>query len=37
MLTQPVQESQMNAALAGIEALDVVAGPVTRIRVEQLQ
>jgi homoserine dehydrogenase len=36
MLTQSVRESQMNAALGGIEALDSVAGEVTRIRVEQL-
>jgi homoserine dehydrogenase len=36
MLTQHVRESQMNAALGGIEALDSVAGEVTRIRVEQL-
>ena len=36
MLTQSVRESQMNAALGGIEALDSVAGKVTRIRVEQL-
>jgi homoserine dehydrogenase len=36
MLTQTVRESQMNAALRGIEALDSVAGDVTRIRVEQL-
>jgi homoserine dehydrogenase len=36
MLTQSVRESQMNAALRGIEALDSVAGEVTRIRVEQL-
>jgi len=37
MLTQSVRESQMNAALGGIEALDSVAGEVTRIRVEQLK
>lgn len=36
MLTQTVRESQMNAALRGIEALDAVIGAVTRIRVEQL-
>jgi len=36
MLTQFVRESQMTAALAGIEALDSVAGEVTRIRLEQL-
>ena len=37
MLTQSVRESQMNAALGGIEALDAVAGEVTRIRVELLK
>jgi homoserine dehydrogenase len=37
MLTHAVRESQMDAALAGIEALETVAAPVTRIRVEQLQ
>ncbi len=36
MLTQSVRESQMKAALGGIEALDSVAGEVTRIRLEQL-
>jgi len=36
MLTQPVRESQMNAALGGIEALDSVAGEITRVRLEQL-
>jgi homoserine dehydrogenase len=36
MLTQSVRESQMNAALGGIEALDSVAGEVTRIRLEKL-
>jgi homoserine dehydrogenase len=36
MLTQTVRESQMNAALSGIEALDSVVGAITRIRVEQL-
>jgi homoserine dehydrogenase len=36
MLTHRVTESKMNAALAEIEALDAVAEPVTRIRVEQL-
>jgi homoserine dehydrogenase len=36
MLSQSVRESQMNAALGGIEALDSVAGEVTRIRLEQL-
>lgn len=37
MLTHSVRESQMNAALHGIEALETVAGEVTRIRVETLQ
>jgi homoserine dehydrogenase len=37
MLTHSVRESQMNAALSGIEALEAVAGEVTRIRVEQLK
>ena len=37
MLTQPVRESQMSTALRRIEALDSVAGEVTRIRVEQLK
>ena len=37
MLTQSVRESQMNAALGAIEALDSVAGQVTRIRLEQLK
>jgi len=37
MLTHTVSESQMNGALAEIEALDAVAGAVTRIRVEQLK
>ena len=36
MLTQSVRESQMNAALGGVEALDSVAGEVTRIRLEKL-
>ena len=36
MLTHSVRESQMNVALGGIEALDAVAGEVTRIRLEQL-
>ncbi len=36
MLTHSVREAQMMAALGGIEALDSVAGEVTRIRVEQL-
>ena len=36
LLTHPVREGQMNAALSEIEALHSVAGPVTRLRVEQL-
>jgi homoserine dehydrogenase len=36
MLTHRVSERQMNAALARIEALDVVRTAVTRIRVESL-
>jgi homoserine dehydrogenase len=36
MLTHRVTERQMNAAIAKIEALDSVAGTVTRIRVENL-
>ncbi|MCB1802380.1 MAG: homoserine dehydrogenase [Gammaproteobacteria bacterium] len=36
IFTQTVQESRMSAALRGIEALETVAGAVTRIRVEQL-
>ena len=35
-LTHPVREAQMDAALARVAALDTVTGPVTRIRVEQL-
>ena len=34
LLTGKVQERQMNKAIAAIEALDQVAGKVTRIRVE---
>lgn len=36
MLTHRVVERQMNAAIARIEALDAVQGPVTRIRLESL-
>ncbi|MGF1644769.1 MAG: homoserine dehydrogenase [Thiotrichales bacterium] len=36
MLTQRVREGDMNAAIALIEALPVVSGTVTRIRVESL-
>lgn len=37
LLTNCVQEKQMNAAIALIEALDIVEGDVTRIRVEALK
>jgi homoserine dehydrogenase len=36
MLTRQVREKQMNQAIARIEALDALHGPVTRIRVEHL-
>ena len=36
MLTHRVVEGNMNDAIAGIEALPVIEGPVTRIRVETL-
>ncbi len=36
MLTQRIQESQMNQAIASIEGLSSVSGEVTRIRVENL-
>ncbi|MCA1804457.1 MAG: homoserine dehydrogenase [Xanthomonadaceae bacterium] len=36
MLTRRVREQQMNQAIARIEALDALHGPVTRIRVEHL-
>jgi len=36
MLTQRVIENQMNEAIRRIEALDVIDGDVTRIRLEQL-
>lgn len=37
ILTQCVQEKQMNTAIAQIEALDDIDGDVTRIRVEHLE
>lgn len=37
MLTHQVQEKQMNAAIAKIEALDSIRDKVTRIRVEELK
>lgn len=36
MLTHTVIEGQMNKAIKAIEALDSIAGPVTRIRLEHL-
>ncbi len=36
MLTHAVREENMNAAILSLEALDDIAGPVTRIRVENL-
>ncbi len=36
MLTQPVLEATMNAAIRDIEALDAIEGPVVRIRLESL-
>ncbi|WP_426417227.1 homoserine dehydrogenase [Aestuariirhabdus sp. LZHN29] len=36
MLTHSVQESQMNSAITDLEALDVVSGQVTRIRMDHL-
>ncbi len=36
MLTHQIIEENMNRAIAQIEALDAVQGPVTRIRMEQL-
>ncbi|ABA58907.1 homoserine dehydrogenase [Nitrosococcus oceani ATCC 19707] len=36
MLTQPVLERNMNEAIRRIEALESIAGPVTRIRLETL-
>ena len=37
MLTHETREKQINAAIAAIEALPVVSGKVTRIRLEELQ
>ncbi len=36
LLTNTVAEAKMNTALAQIEAMDTVVGPVTRLRVEHL-
>jgi len=36
LLTHRVLEQHMNDAIAALEALDDIAGPVMRIRVEQL-
>ena len=36
LLTKVVNEGEMNAAIAKIEALSVVTGKITRIRVESL-
>ena len=36
MLTHETQERNLNAAIVAIEALPVVAGRVTRIRLEEL-
>ena len=36
MLTHETREKQINAAISAIEALDVVSGKVTRIRLEEL-
>ncbi|KPJ95708.1 MAG: homoserine dehydrogenase [Gammaproteobacteria bacterium SG8_11] len=37
MLTHRVMEGSMNQAIADIEALDTISGPITRIRLEQLK
>jgi len=37
MLTHQAREKQINAAMKKIEALPVVTGKVTRIRLEELQ
>jgi len=37
LLTHPVREAQMDAALERVAALDTISGPLTRIRVEQLE
>ncbi|MEL0028022.1 MAG: ACT domain-containing protein [Perlucidibaca sp.] len=36
LLTKPVLEREMNRAIAELEALSDIAGPVTRIRMETL-
>jgi len=36
LLTKPVVEREMNRAIAELEALSDIAGPVTRIRMESL-
>ena len=36
LLTHRVQERDMNVAIAALEALDEIAGPLMRVRVEQL-
>lgn len=36
MLTHSAREKQINAVIRGLESLDVIRGPVTRIRVEYL-
>ncbi|MCP4993813.1 MAG: homoserine dehydrogenase [Gammaproteobacteria bacterium] len=36
LLTHVVQERQMNSAMAAMDALDAVVGPIVRIRVEHL-
>jgi homoserine dehydrogenase len=36
MLTHQTREKRVNAAIAKIEALDVVAGKVTKLRMEAL-
>jgi len=37
MITHRVQERELNGALAQIEALDTIKGPVIRIRLETLK
>ena len=37
MLTHVVVEGSMNQAIADIEALDTIGGPITRIRLEHLK
>ncbi|MGC8697841.1 MAG: ACT domain-containing protein, partial [Halothiobacillus sp.] len=36
LLTHPLQEARMNAAITAIETLDTVQAPVVRLRVESL-